>query len=403
MTPSVRLGEVASALRGVTFSAADARTEPFAGGIPCLTTAAVKSEVDWQSARFVPEKLVTDSQFVRPGDILVSTTNSREKVGTSVHIASVPGRAAFGAFVCMIRMGDRLNSEYLALWLKSSYFFDQVRHLVTQTTGFANLSISDLLSVEIPLPTRPDQHGIAAQLAAQLADAHRARTAIISSSSTNRTLALALVERWFGLDATRSWDRPALATLLSSPLRTGISAREVSDGGLPGLSLAAVRNGRLDLTQPKRVGVDETTNRLVREGCFYIVRGNGRLDLVGRAGLAPRPSLPVVFPDLLIETELDPTKVHAEFFQLVWDSREIRADVEARARTASGIHKINLGNLSRVCVPMPSLVEQRRISARLRERLATVDLMEAATKAEQQAVDALPAALLRRAFDGMEA
>lgn len=124
----VRLGEVASVLRGITFSRADGQTMPFVGGIACLTTAAVKSEVDWDSVRFIPEGLVRRPElFVGPDDILVSTTNSREKVGTSVRIASMPHRATFGAFVCVIRAREGLDSDYLALWLRSARFFHQVR------------------------------------------------------------------------------------------------------------------------------------------------------------------------------------------------------------------------------------------------------------------------------------
>ena len=126
--------------------------------------------------------------------------------------------------------------------------------------------------------------------------------------------------------------------------------------------------------------------------------------MAGAGALSPESTDGVVlYPDLLIQVDPDPALLSVDYLALAWRSRRVRHQVEARLRTSAGIHKINLANLSRVCVPMPSLVEQRRISARLRERLATVDLMEAATKAEQQAVDALPAALLRRAFDGMEA
>jgi type I restriction enzyme S subunit len=169
------------------------------------------------------------------------------------------------------------------------------------------------------------------------------------------------------------------------------------------LTLASVRNGQLDLTRTKRVDVDASTNRLVREGCFYIVRGNGRLDLVGRAGLAPYPVSPVVFPDLLIEADIDATKIDSAYLQLVWDAREVRADLESRARTTAGIHKINLTNLAQVLVPLPDLRQQRRIAAELCERLAVIDAGEASNRAERLAIETLSAALLRRAFEGLAA
>ena len=46
---------------------------------------------------------------------------------------------------------------------------------------------------------------------------------------------------------------------------------------------------------------------------------------------------------------------------------------------------------------------QSRIAAELRERLAIIDAVESAIRAEREAIDALPASLLHRAFDGLAA
>jgi type I restriction enzyme, S subunit len=54
-------------------------------------------------------------------------------------------------------------------------------------------------------------------------------------------------------------------------------------------------------------------------------------------------------------------------------------------------------------VSLPPIAEQRRIAAELRERLATIDAMTRAIEVQREAIDALPAALLRRAFAEIEA
>jgi type I restriction enzyme S subunit len=51
-------------------------------------------------------------------------------------------------------------------------------------------------------------------------------------------------------------------------------------------------------------------------------------------------------------------------------------------------------------IPLPPLAEQRRIAAVLREQMAAVEKARAAAQAELAAINALPAALLRRAFNG---
>lgn len=51
-------------------------------------------------------------------------------------------------------------------------------------------------------------------------------------------------------------------------------------------------------------------------------------------------------------------------------------------------------------IPLPPLAEQERIAARLTEQLAAVESARAAAQARLAAIDALPAALLRDAFNG---
>lgn len=121
--------------------------------------------------------------------------------------------------------------------------------------------------------------------------------------------------------------------------------------------------------------------------------------MAGAGALSPESSEGVVlYPDLLIQVDPDPTLLSVEYLALAWRSHRVRRQVETRLRTSAGIHKINLANLSTVVVPTPPLAEQRRIAARLRGQLAEVDGAKAALKAQRVAIDALPAALLREVF-----
>ena len=51
-------------------------------------------------------------------------------------------------------------------------------------------------------------------------------------------------------------------------------------------------------------------------------------------------------------------------------------------------------------IPLPPLPEQKRIVGILGDRLSTIDKARTATEAQLQAINALPAALLRQAFNG---
>ncbi len=80
----VHLGELCEFVRGITFPSGEGKPEPFMGSIACLTTSGVQEDVAWQSRRFVQRARVSNErQMLRPGDILISTANSKELVGKS--------------------------------------------------------------------------------------------------------------------------------------------------------------------------------------------------------------------------------------------------------------------------------------------------------------------------------
>jgi type I restriction enzyme S subunit len=191
--------------------------------------------------------------------------------------------------------------------------------------------------------------------------------------------------------------------LLVSPLKTGISKPGSSESNVCCLTLSAVRNGELDLSAKKQVKVseEEAAGNWVQPGGFYVVRGNGNRSLVGRGAFAPAEiTQPVLYPDLLIQVLLNFDMIHPSFMRWVWDCPEVRADIEARARTAAGIYKINQKNLAAIRIPLVDLATQQHVASMLARRIAGAGTAAIGILEELAGINALPGALLRRAFSG---
>jgi hypothetical protein len=60
--------------------------------------------------------------------------------------------------------------------------------------------------------------------------------------------------------------------------------------------------------------------------------------------------------------------------------------------------KITRAKLNAAVIPVPGLDDQRRVVADLAAELAEIDRAKAALEAQRNAIDALPAALLREVF-----
>ena len=406
-----RLGDVAEAIRGVTFPAAELVHEASPGLIACLTTSAVHEPVRWSTARFIPTHFLgSRSQILRQGDILLSTANSKPNVGTSARVDVLPFEATFGAFVTVIRPGPGVDSGYLGYWFRSSRFMEVANSLASQTTNIANLRVSDLLATDIPLPTLEGQRRIAAELKGQFAHADAASAASLGRASAAFSLRGRCYEQAFGDDlpfsissspdkAPSGWTWCALTDL--ARLETGHTPSRGRDGwwggNIPWIALSDIRrvDGRIafeTLEATNLEGIAHSAARVLPADTVVMSR-TASVGFVTRMGRPMATSQD--FVNWVCGPDLDPELL----MHLL-----IRSRAEIRSLASGSIHKtiyFPTVKTFRVCVP--PIDEQRHIAAELRERLATIDAMESAIQAEQKAVDALPAALLRRAFDEVAA
>jgi type I restriction enzyme S subunit len=291
-----------------------------------------------------------------------------------------------------------LLPEFLFLWVQSPSFVEQISFLV-QGALYPAVTDWQVRELTLPLPTLAEQRRIVAALDAQLASAARARAAVAAQIDAAERIGVALLEEFFP-SGENALDQP-LDELLAAPLRTGLSKPMLPVSEFRCLTLSAVRNGALDFLASKPVDVTkaEAEANRVRPGAFYVVRGNGNRELVGRGALAPAGSeTEMTFPDLLFEIVPDAGRLLPEFLRWAWESRRVRRQIEAKAQTSAGIYKINQGNLRQIRVPVPPLAEQVRHVHELQARCAATRRLIGALHEKRDALDSLPARFLASAF-----
>jgi type I restriction enzyme S subunit len=162
------------------------------------------------------------------------------------------------------------------------------------------------------------------------------------------------------------------------------------------LTLSAVTGGRFDPEQSKNAVFDREPDesQLAMDGTFLICRGNGNLDLVGRAQVAAGAPTGTAFPDTVIACRADPNRVVNSYLLAVWSTRAVRSQIESGARTTNGTHKVNQNLLGSVVIPVPPMDLQRRF-AEVAERLAEA---HAASSRARSGAERLFESLLYRTF-----
>ncbi len=163
-----RLGDVIDIVRGISFPKEAKALEPRDGHVACLRTANVQRDVEWDDLWFVPEEHVKrEDQYVRPGDILISTANSYDLVGKVAPVTVMPHRAPLGAFISLLRPCDQLDAKFAYYQIAWSDTQDRIRSTASTTTNISNVSTKKLSNIELAFPPIVQQKRIVAEIEKQ--------------------------------------------------------------------------------------------------------------------------------------------------------------------------------------------------------------------------------------------
>ena len=294
------------------------------------------------------------------------------------------------------RSPEHLDSRYLRFALMT---VDGGIGSVSAVKG-RTLNSKSLAEIAVPWVPRPQQAVAARRLEADLSEAASLASANRTWLDTARQLRNDIVERTYGsLGSARPVALAHLGTLTDGDW---ILTADYAPRGVRLLQVGDVGRGSLIAKSDRWI----TPSRAAELGCTLLRRGDiliSRMaDPIGRACILPDLGYPTITAVDVTIFRPTPGVVDPEYITGFMNSRSWYGAVLARASGATRA-RISRTNLETLIVPVPPIAEQRRIAAELRERLATIDQMTRAIDAQLEAIQALPAALLRRAFAEIEA
>jgi type I restriction enzyme S subunit len=334
------------------------------------------------------------------GDLLVVEGNgSPDQIGrAAVWDGSIPD-AVHQNHLIRVRPGPTVLPKYLGLVWNSPETRERLTSVASSTSGLHTLSVSKLKAIGLPLPPLDEQQRIV-----EILEDHLSR---LDAAASALEVAVGRVDVYEEARVVRSPElvnapRCYLADLLSEPLANGRSVQTAEDG-FPVLRLTAMRDGHIDLNERKigRWSPDDATPFLAARGDIMVARGNGSLRLVGRAALVSQePSPAVAFPDTMIRIRHAPGLVRGDFLTTIWNSRIVRRQIEAVARTTAGIYKVNQRDLAAIYLPVPLLSVQASLMDRLATETEGLRVVRRAVRDSMHRAAALRRALLAAAFSG---
>lgn len=396
------LGDIAEFIRGITFKPDDVVPSGTSGSVRCMRTKNVQAEIDLSDVWSVDSSFVKRvSQYLRTGDLLVSSANSWNLVGKCCWVPEGATGSTFGGFISALRPNQKkVDPRYLYHWFSSDRIQTTVRSFGRQTTNISNLDFTRCLSIPIPLPSLDRQRRIAQALDSVDALRAKRRKAIALLDDLTQSIFLEM----FGADRLgyRRVDFPTAFWFQEGP---GIRKWQFTEQGVKLLNVGNIeRGGELNLDKTNRyISAEEARGRyshfLVDAGDLVIASSGISIDddrmLRTRGSFVDSSLLPLCMNTSTIRFKSIPNVSDLYYLRSWLNSIEFRGQI---TRLVTGSAQLNFGpsHLKSLKISLPEIATQREF-AKIIKKLDSEKLLHHTHLTE---LDALFASLQYRAFRG---
>jgi type I restriction enzyme S subunit len=317
-----------------------------------------------------------------------------------VWIADIDGCSSVDQFAFNVRQ-DLADTEFIAAFMRSETFLRR-SEVVTTTGQLPRISVDEVAAVPIELPPLVDQRRIAEGLKGSLAAVDIARHAAEDRLAAAESLPPAYLREVFEGPHTSDWKVVNASDI--AQISGGVQKspdRAPRSHHCAYLTVRNVQRGSLDLSQVERFEVTESElSRLrLRKGDILIVEGNGSPDQIGRNAIFDLEGADWIHQNHVIRVRLGEGAAY-QFVSLFLNSPAGKAQMLERARSTSGLYTLSVNKVGSLQLPLPPLADQSRIAVDLSGRLEAADRLVARCREQIGPIEALPAAVLRAAFNG---
>ena len=362
--------------------------------------------IDTSIGRFVPVDFYQAMKKgkVQPGDVLVvkdgATTGKTAYADNSLQ--GEPLAVNEHVFICRPNR-DVINPRFLFYWLWSEEGWAQIRTCYQGST-IGGINRSFIQKVTVPLPPLCEQQRIAGILNEQMAYVEKARKAAEEILEAAQALPGAFLRQVFpahGDALPASWKWAKLGDVLAS-IQPGFACGKRDEKGVAQLRMNNITtDGRFNWDKIIRIPPNYTNMfKYWLEPGDVLFNNTNSVELVGKSAIFLGFHEKVVYSNhfnrLRPDTNVLDTSYLANWLLYNW-THGLFARMCNRWVGQAAVPRSKLLALK---IPLPPLSEQKRIAALLNEQMAYVETVRMSAREQLDAINALPNALLRRAFAG---
>ena len=284
-------------------------------------------------------------------------------------------------------------NQYLNYFLNSFDYKD----FVNGTTRL-KLTQGNLVEIPIPLPPLPTQHQIVSRIESLFAELDKAVQHLRTAQQQLKTYRQAVLKAAF--EECDSYEKITNCFDVTGGL-TKNSQREKFPIKMPYLRVANVYYNRLDLSEIKEIGVQESEikDKLLKKDDLLFVEGNGSKEQIGRVAVWDGSIENCLHQNHIIKGR--PLGTMLSKFALYYFISDFgREQILKVASSTSGLYTLSTEKVRNLKVPSCSPTEQQRIVKEIESRLSQATASETYIENALQKTEALRQSILKKAFSG---
>jgi len=381
-----KLGEACEIIAGQSPPGHTYRKSP--EGLPFF-----QGKADFGSRNPIPRAwCVEPTKVARAKDILISI---RAPVGP-INLANQ--ECCIGRGLAAIRCGNNIEMEFLFFWLKK-----EEKSLERKSSGsaFGAINRGELEEFAVPLPPLAEQKRIAGILNQQMEAIEKARAAAAAQLQAANGLPATYLRQAFptpgqALPPDRRWEKLGEVCEIQLGKMLSPISKQGKDPS-PHLRNANVQWNRIDTSNLSYMDFSPVEQKkfCLKKGDLLVCEGGEP----GRSAVWDGRIDPCYYQKALHRLRPINSIVNPYFVMFrLWSGVQGNEIVSANAKTT--IAHIPAVRLKKLVIALPPLSEQKRIVNRLNDKIASAERLRVGLEMQLHEINALPAALLRRAFNG---
>jgi type I restriction enzyme S subunit len=328
--------------------------------------------------------------YFEEGDVLFAKITPCMQNGKHAIATGLIGGFGFGTTEFhVLRPDSEILSNWIHQFLRQPEILRSAIAYFTGAVGQQRIPPSFLYNLQIPLPPVPEQKRIAALLAEQMEAVERARAAAQTQLDAAKALPAAYLRVVFNSPEAQKWPKSRMGevciiTMGQSPVGNSYNTKGEGEPLLNGPT-------EFGPTYPTPIQWTTQPTRFAEKGDILVcVRGatTGRKNIanqrycIGRGLAAIRGKL---------------GKISTDFLLYVLDIITLSLLGEASGSTFPNLPGAKLEKFE---IPLPPIDQQHGLTEILKNELDKAQHMQRTIKEQLDTIDKIPAALLRRAFNG---